>query len=39
MSDLLMTFTVFHTFAAIAVFGFMVFSAIKLVQGQFSSKG
>jgi len=34
MSDLLLTVTVFHTFAAIAVFGFMVFSAVKLVQNR-----
>ena len=34
MSDVLLTVTVFHTFAAVSVFGFMVYSAIKMVQDQ-----
>lgn len=34
MNDVLMTVTVFHSLAAIAAFGFMVFSAIKLVQNR-----
>jgi hypothetical protein len=38
MSDVLLTVTVFHTVAAVAVFGLMVFSAIKLVQDQRSRK-
>lgn len=34
MSDILMTVTVFHTVAAVAVFAFMVYSAVRLVQEQ-----
>lgn len=34
MSHVLMTVTVFHTVAAVAVFGFMVYSAVRLVQEQ-----
>ncbi len=34
MSEILMTVTVFHTVAAVAVFGFMVYSAVRLVQDQ-----
>lgn len=34
MSDLLLTVTVFHTFAAVAMFGFMAFSAVKYLQDQ-----
>lgn len=32
MSDVVLSVTVFHAVAAVAVFGLMVFSAIKLVQ-------
>lgn len=32
MNDVVLTVTVFHTLAAVAVFGFMVFSAVRLVQ-------
>lgn len=34
MSDVVLTVTVFHTIAAVAIFGFMVVSVINLVQGQ-----
>jgi hypothetical protein len=34
MSEILMTVTVFHTVAAVAVFCFMVYSAVRLVQDQ-----
>jgi hypothetical protein len=34
MSDLLLSVTVFHSVAAIAMFGFMVFSAVKYLQDQ-----
>lgn len=34
MSDVVLSVTVFHAVAAVAVFGLMVFSAIKLVQDQ-----
>lgn len=32
MNDVVLTVTVFHTLAAVAAFGFMAFSAVKLVQ-------
>jgi hypothetical protein len=34
MSQILMTVTIFHTLAAVTVFGFMVYSAVRLVQEQ-----
>lgn len=35
MSDVIFTVTIFHTLAAVAVFGFMVYSAVRLVtQGE-----
>jgi hypothetical protein len=34
MSQVLMTVTIFHTLAAVTVFGFMVYSAVRLVQEQ-----
>lgn len=34
MKDVLFTFTLFHTLAAVAIFGFMLFSVVKLVRGQ-----
>lgn len=34
MSDVAVTVTVFHTLATVAVFGFMVFSVVQLVQGR-----
>jgi hypothetical protein len=39
MSDVILSVTVFHTLAAIGVFGLMVFGAIKVVQERLSSKG
>ena len=39
MSDVILSVTVFHTLAAIAVVGLMVFGAIKVVQERLSSKG
>jgi hypothetical protein len=33
MSDVLLSMTVFHAVAAVAVFGLMVFGALKLVHG------
>lgn len=33
MSDVMMTVTLFHTLAAVAIFSFMVFSVINLVKG------
>lgn len=38
MSDLMLTVTVFHSVAAVAVFGLMVFSVVKLMQDQRSRK-
>jgi hypothetical protein len=38
MSDILMTVTVFHTVAAVAVFAFMAYSALRLVQEQRSKE-
>lgn len=32
MSDVIFTVTVFHTLAAVSVFGFMVYSAVRLVS-------
>lgn len=32
MLDIAMTFTVFHTLAAVAIFGFMVFGVIGAMQ-------
>jgi hypothetical protein len=32
MSNLVITFTLFHTLAAIAIFGFMIVSVIAAVQ-------
>jgi len=34
MKDAIYTFTVFHALAAITIFGFMLFSVVKLVRGQ-----
>ena len=34
MSEVLLSVTVFHSFAAVAVFGFMVYGAVRLVQDQ-----
>ncbi len=34
MKDVLVTVTIFHTLAAVAAFGFMVFSVIQLVSRQ-----
>jgi len=39
MSDVVLSVTVFHTIAAVAVFGLMVFGALKVVQERLSSKG
>jgi hypothetical protein len=33
MKDLAYTFTVFHALAAISIFGFMLFSVVKMVRG------
>jgi hypothetical protein len=33
MSDILYTVTAFHIIAAVAAFGFMVFSVVKRMQG------
>jgi hypothetical protein len=34
MKDVVFTLTLFHALAAIAIFGFMLFSVVKLVRGQ-----
>jgi hypothetical protein len=34
MSDIAMTFTLFHTLAALAIFGFMIVSVIGSMQGK-----
>jgi hypothetical protein len=34
MLDIAMTFTVFHTLAALAIFGFMIVSVIGAMQGK-----
>lgn len=34
MSDVVYTITVFHSLAAVVIFGFMVFSVVKLVSRQ-----
>ncbi len=34
MKDIAYSLTVFHALAAIAIFGFMLFSVVKLVRGQ-----
>lgn len=34
MKDVLLSLTVFHALAAIGIFGFMLFSVVKLVRGQ-----
>jgi hypothetical protein len=34
MKDVVYTFTLFHALAAISIFGFMLFSVVKLVRGQ-----
>jgi hypothetical protein len=39
MSDLVLSMTVFHTVAAVAVFALMVFGAVKLVSERLSQKG
>jgi hypothetical protein len=38
MSDVAVTFTLFHTLAAVAVFAFMVVSVIQHVQDRRQSK-
>lgn len=38
MSNVVMSVTVFHVVAAVAVFGMMVFSAIKFVQDSRDSR-
>jgi hypothetical protein len=38
MSTVMMSVTLFHVVAAVAVFGLMVFSAIKLVQDSRDSR-
>jgi len=38
MSNLVLSVTVFHVVAAVAVFGLMVVSAIKLLQDQRDSR-
>lgn len=38
MSDVVISVTVFHTVAALAVVCLMAFGAIKVVQDRFSSK-
>lgn len=39
MSDVVFSVTVFHAVAAVAVFGLMVFGALKVVQERLGSKG
>jgi hypothetical protein len=39
MSDVVLSVTVFHAVAAVAVIGLMVFSAVKVVQDRLGSKG
>lgn len=39
MSDVVLSLTVFHAVAAVAVFGLMVFSALKVVQERLGAKG
>ena len=39
MSDVVLSVTVFHAVAAVAVIGLMVFSAVKVVQDRQGSKG
>lgn len=39
MSDVILSVTVFHAVAAVAVIGLMVFGALKVVQERLSSKG
>ena len=34
MTDVVYTITVFHSLAAVAIFGFMIFSAVRLVSRQ-----
>ncbi len=34
MSNVVYTFTIFHTLAALTAFGFMVFSVVRLVSRQ-----
>jgi hypothetical protein len=34
MKDVAFTFTLFHTLAAVAIFGFMLFSVVNLVRGK-----
>lgn len=34
MKDVVFSLTVFHALAAIGIFGFMLFSVVKLVRGQ-----
>lgn len=38
MSDVILSVTVFHAVAAVAVFGLMVFSAVRVVQGRLGFK-
>jgi len=39
MSDVVLSVTVFHAVAAVAVVGLMVFSAVKVVQDRLGSRG
>ncbi len=34
MKDVVFTFALFHTVAAVAIFGFMLFSVVRLVSRQ-----
>jgi CDP-diglyceride synthetase len=34
MSDVVYTITVFHTLAAVSIFGFMIFSVLRRMNGQ-----
>jgi hypothetical protein len=38
MSDVVFSVTVFHAVAAVAVFGLMVFSAVRVVQNRLGFK-
>jgi hypothetical protein len=33
-SNVVYTFTIFHSLAAVVIFGFMVFNVVRLVRGQ-----
>jgi len=39
MSDVVLSVTVFHAVAAVAVIGLMAFGAVKVVQDRLGSKG